>query len=65
METCVAMDHPPHKWLSFDELKKGLLEDSLFILDVRTSEERLNPGRIPGTCHLDCECLFYNRFKKF
>ena len=40
---------------SFEEVRDGLGGDSAIVIDVRSVAERVDPGRIPGSCHVPCE----------
>ena len=39
----------------FDQIRSGLAEDSLLVVDVREENEMIAPGRIPGTKHIPCK----------
>ena len=39
-------------------MRDGLGKNEIYLIDVRTSEERVNPGRIPGSLHVPCKNLF-------
>jgi hypothetical protein len=41
--------------LSYDDVLFGLGRDSIVLIDVRGRQERVNPGRIPGSHHVPRE----------
>lgn len=44
-----------YRSLSVDEYEKAIADTSVFRLDVRTSEERMTDGYIPGTVMIDVQ----------
>lgn len=38
--------------ITFNRVRDGLGKNEIYLIDVRTSEERVNPGRIPGSLHV-------------
>ena len=42
------------KVFTFSEIKDGLGNNSILLIDVRRSEERREPGRIPGSVNVPC-----------
>ena len=37
---------------SIEQVKQGLGQNGIYLIDVRNHNERLNPGRIPGSLHI-------------
>ena len=37
---------------SIEQVKEGLGQNGIYLIDVRNHNERLNPGRIPGSLHI-------------
>ncbi|TRY78453.1 hypothetical protein TCAL_06152, partial [Tigriopus californicus] len=42
----------------FDQVKQGLEEKSIILIDVRKPHERFHPGRIPGSVNIPLSALF-------
>ena len=46
------MDHK--KLIDYEDVKNGIGNDSLLMIDVRNPHELLKTGRIPGTKNVPC-----------
>ena len=44
--------------MQFSEVKQGLEEKSILLIDVRNPDEIRNMGRIPGSHNIPCKLLF-------
>lgn len=40
------------KKVHFEQVKEGLGKNEIYLIDVRSAQERVNPGRIPGSLHV-------------
>ena len=43
------------KTVDFEYVQDGLGNNSVIVVDVRPLDQRLEDGRIPGTCHVLCK----------
>ena len=55
-----AMASKVMKVVGFNEVRDGLGNNTMLVVDVRNDHERKDPGRIPGTVNVPCNVMTFS-----